>query len=80
MAIGAPAVEVAPGILSETARRFFSNRLSVLGLIVILLILFAAVFADFLAPAPRDYAVFKDTLLPPAQVTRSERMRSVVTS
>jgi len=65
VAIAAPAVEVAPGILSETARRFFSNRLSVLGLIVILLILFAAVFADFLAPAPRDYAVFKDTLLPP---------------
>jgi ABC-type dipeptide/oligopeptide/nickel transport system permease subunit len=65
MAIAAPAVEVAPGILSETARRFFSNRLSVLGLIVILLILFAAVFADFLAPAPRDYAVFKDTLLSP---------------
>jgi ABC-type dipeptide/oligopeptide/nickel transport system permease subunit len=63
--IAAPAVEVAPGILSETARRFFSNRLSVLGLIVILLILFAAVFADFLAPAPRDYAVFKDTLLSP---------------
>ena len=65
VAIAAPAVEVAPGILSETARRFFSNRLSVLGLIVIVLILLAAVFADFLAPAPRDYAVFKDTLLPP---------------
>jgi ABC-type dipeptide/oligopeptide/nickel transport system permease subunit len=65
MAMAAAAVEVAPGIMSETARRFFSNRLSVLGLIVILLILFAAVFADFLAPAPRDYAVFKDTLLSP---------------
>jgi ABC-type dipeptide/oligopeptide/nickel transport system permease subunit len=63
--IGAPVVEVAPGIMAETARRFFSNRLSVVGLIVILLILFAAIFADVLAPAPRDYAVFKDTLLPP---------------
>jgi ABC-type dipeptide/oligopeptide/nickel transport system permease subunit len=65
MSIGAPTVEVAPGILAETARRFFSNRLSILGLIFIILILLAAIFADFLAPAPRDYAVFKDTLLPP---------------
>jgi oligopeptide transport system permease protein len=65
MLVGASTVEVAPGILKETARRFFSNRLSVLGLAFIVLILLAAIFADVLAPAPRDFAVFKDTLLPP---------------
>ena len=43
-------VEKAPGILSETARRFFANRLSVLGLVVVALILGAAIFADILAP------------------------------
>ena len=63
-AIGAPTVEVAPGILSETARRFFSNRLSVLGLIFIILILLAAIFADVLAPAPRDFVFFGHTLEP----------------
>jgi len=63
--IGAPTVEVAPGILSETLRRFFANRLSVLGLIFIILILLAAIFADVLAPAPRDFVFFGHTLEPP---------------
>lgn len=60
-------VEVAPGVLAETARRFFSGRLSVVGLAVVLLLLFAAVFADPLAPTARDFAVFSETLQPPSR-------------
>ena len=62
----APAIEVAPGIMAETARRFFANRLSVVGLLVVGLLMAAAVFADVLAPYPRDFAVFAETLRPPS--------------
>ena len=62
----ATTVEKAPGIVSETARRFFANRLSVLGLIVVLLILAAAILADVLAPYPRDFVFFADMLEDPS--------------
>ena len=62
----ASAIEVAPGIMAETGRRFFANRLSVVGLLVVGLLMAAAVFADVLAPYPRDFAVFADTLRPPS--------------
>jgi oligopeptide transport system permease protein len=55
-------VEKAPGILRETARRFFGNRLSVLGLLVVLLIIVTAVLADVLAPYPRDFVFFANIL------------------
>lgn len=58
-------VEVAPGILAETARRFRTNRLAVVGLVVVLLLFLAAVFADLLAPTPRDFAVFSEILQKP---------------
>ena len=58
--------EKAPGIVSETARRFFANRLSVLGLVVVVPILWAAVFADLLAPYPRDHVFFADMLEDPS--------------
>ncbi len=61
-----PAVSVAPGIAKEAARRFFANRLSVIGLIVVVLIGLAAILADVLAPYPRDLAVFTETLDPPS--------------
>lgn len=64
--VAAPAVTVAPGIAGEAVRRFFANRLSVLGLIVVILIALAAIFADVLAPYPRDAAVFTETLRPPS--------------
>lgn len=55
-------VEKAPGILRETARRFFGNRLSVLGLLVVLTIIVVAVLADVLAPYPRDFVFFANML------------------
>lgn len=55
-------VEKAPGILRETARRFFGNRLSVLGMLVVGLIIVTAVLADVLAPYPRDYVFFANML------------------
>ena len=61
-----PAVEKAPGIASETARRFFSNRLSVLGLLVVLFIIATALLADVLAPYPRDFVFFADMLKDPS--------------
>ena len=62
MPIAAAAVEIAPGIVAETARRFFANRLSVVGLIVSLLIIGVAILADVLAPYPRDFADFSQVL------------------
>jgi oligopeptide transport system permease protein len=53
-----PRVEVAPGVLSEAARRFAANRLAVVGLVVAAVIVFAAAFADLIAPYPRDFADF----------------------
>lgn len=53
---------VAPGFAREAARRFLANRLSVLGLVVVILIALAAILADVLAPYPRDLAVFTETL------------------
>ena len=59
-------VEKAPGIVSETARRFSGNRLSMLGLLVVVVILAAAILADFLAPYPRDHVFFADMLKDPS--------------
>jgi ABC-type dipeptide/oligopeptide/nickel transport system permease subunit len=64
--LGDPMVEEAPGVLAETARRFFANRLSVAGLFVVILLILAAVLADVLSPYPRDFAVFSQTLRPPS--------------
>ncbi|MFN8622768.1 MAG: ABC transporter permease [Chloroflexota bacterium] len=55
-------VEKAPGIVRETARRFLGNRLSVLGLLVVLLIMLVALLADVLSPYPRDYVFFANML------------------
>lgn len=56
------AIEEAPGIWAEAARRFFRNRLAVGGLVVASLILFCAIFADLLALTERDYANFSEVL------------------
>lgn len=50
---------------ADAARRFFRNRLAVLGLAIVSLFLFLAVFADVLAPYPYDRAVFTKVLLFP---------------
>ena len=59
-------VEGAPGLLSETLRRFRSNRLSLAGLVVIGLLLAAALLADAVSGYPRDFASFGETLQPPS--------------
>ena len=62
-----PRVERAPGILEEAARRYFSNRLAVGGLVVALGIIFCAAFADVISPYPRDQANFAEVLMPPTR-------------
>lgn len=62
----APSVTVGSGIVRDSARRFFANRLAVLGLVVVILIGLVAIFADLLAPYPRDLAVFSEVLKPPS--------------
>ncbi len=47
---------------ADARRRFFKNRLAVLGLAIILFFLFLAVFADVLAPYPYDKAFFTKVL------------------
>lgn len=42
------------GAWSELARRFFKNKLSVIGTVILLCLIFAAVFASFVAPYPYD--------------------------
>jgi oligopeptide transport system permease protein len=64
--MGSPVVEVAPGVLAETARRFMANRLSVAGLLIVIGLAIAAVLADVLSPYPRDFAVFSQVLKPPS--------------
>ena len=49
----------------DAIRRFFKNRLAVLGLVIVSTFLFLALFADFLAPHPYDYAYFSKVLLFP---------------
>jgi len=59
-------VEKAPGIASEIVRRFFSNRLSVLGLLGVVIIIGTALLADMLAPYPRDFVFFTEMLKDPS--------------
>ncbi len=56
------AVEVGPSVWREAARRFFGNRLAVFGLVVASLIVFCAIFANFLALTDRDFANFAEIL------------------
>lgn len=46
----------------DARRRFFKNRLAVVALVVMLLLIFTAIFADIIAPAPYDYSVIGDAL------------------
>ena len=59
-------IEIAPGTVAEAARRFFANRLAVVGLIVAILIIAVAVLADVLSPYPRDFADFSEVLQYPS--------------
>lgn len=49
----------------DAVRRFFNNRLAILGLIIVIFFLFLAIFADILAPYPYDKADFTSVRLLP---------------
>jgi oligopeptide transport system permease protein len=49
----------------DATRRFFRNRLAVFGLVVVLTILFVAIFAEWLAPWPYDKVTFTKVRLMP---------------
>jgi oligopeptide transport system permease protein len=44
----------------DAARRFFKNKLAVAALVVMVLLVLAAIFADVIAPAPYDYSVLAE--------------------
>jgi oligopeptide transport system permease protein len=52
---------------SDATRRFGRNRLAVTGFVIVSVVLFLAIFADFLAPFPYDHAYFDKVLLEPFQ-------------
>jgi oligopeptide transport system permease protein len=52
---------------SDARRRFFRNRLAVVGLIIVSVFFFLAIFADVLAPHPYDHAYFTKVLRLPFQ-------------
>jgi oligopeptide transport system permease protein len=49
----------------DAARRFFRNRLAIVGLVIVGTFVFLAITADFITPYPYDYAFFTKVLLPP---------------
>jgi ABC-type dipeptide/oligopeptide/nickel transport system permease subunit len=50
----------ASNLWRDAARRFFKNKLALGALVVMVLLIFVAVFADVLAPAPYDYSVLAE--------------------
>jgi ABC-type dipeptide/oligopeptide/nickel transport system permease subunit len=44
----------------DAARRFFRNKLAVAALVIMVLLILVAIFADVIAPAPYDYSVLAD--------------------
>ncbi len=52
---------------SDAARRFAQNKLAMAGLVVALVLILAAIFADLLAPQPYDRVVLSETLQFPSR-------------
>jgi ABC-type dipeptide/oligopeptide/nickel transport system permease subunit len=50
----------ASNLWRDAARRFFRNKLAVSALVVMVLLILTAVFADVIAPAPYDYSVLAE--------------------
>src|SRR3989304_763347 len=46
----------------DAARSFLKNHLAISGLVVVLVFIFLAIFADFVASTPYDYAVLSENL------------------
>src|SRR6476469_5098977 len=53
-------VRPASTLWRDAARRFFKNKLAVGALVVMVVLIFVAVFAPVIAPAPYDYSVLAD--------------------
>ena len=53
-------VRPATTLWRDAARRFFRNKLAVGALMIMILLILVAIFADVLAPAPYDYSVLAD--------------------
>lgn len=51
---------------SDAIRRFLKNKLAVAGLVVVLIFVLCAVFADLLAPTPYDRSILSETLQTPS--------------
>jgi oligopeptide transport system permease protein len=62
-----PALASAPGPGRQALRRLLRNRLAAFGLCVVSIIAAVALFADWLAPHPYDYARFDRVLLMPLE-------------
>lgn len=54
-------------LLGDAMRRFFRNRLAIVGLVIVFILLFLAIFADVIAPYPYDKADFAKVRLFPMQ-------------
>jgi ABC-type dipeptide/oligopeptide/nickel transport system permease subunit len=57
-----PQMRAPTNLWRDAARRFFKNKLAVIALIAVVMLIFVAVFAGFLAPYPYDYAVPSEAL------------------
>ncbi len=55
-----PVMRPASNLWRDAARRFFRNKLAVSALLVMMLLILTAIFADVLAPAPYDYSVLAE--------------------
>jgi ABC-type dipeptide/oligopeptide/nickel transport system permease subunit len=62
-----PAMRPATNLWRDAARRFAKNWLAVGALIVMVLLILTAIFADFLAPYPYDFSVISDALQFPSR-------------
>jgi oligopeptide transport system permease protein len=51
-----PSLRPSTNLWRDGARHFFKNKLAVVALVIMVLLIFAAIFADVIAPAPYDYS------------------------
>lgn len=57
-----PQMRAASNLWRDAARRFMKNKLAVGALVVVVLMILTAIFADLLAPYPYDYSVVSEAL------------------
>jgi oligopeptide transport system permease protein len=55
-----PHMRPATTLWRDAGRRFFKNKLAVGALVIMILLILAAIFADLIAPAPYDYSVLTE--------------------